>query len=150
MPTYIKKDFAPTDKTYDFLKAKHQIPRPFLDEWVTEHFSNYWNELKDDKNQRGRKTAWQTTYINWSKSAWRGRLGRLYEENLHKRSGPYGKCKPNLIQEVAAGLIAKDMPAKPFKPPTRYRLPDPPKPTGETITQDEAFKKLDAIFGVKS
>jgi len=149
MPRYIPKDFAPNEKTIAALQA-NGVVQAFLDQYVTQHFIEYWTELKDDKKPKGKKEAWQTTYRNWARSAFQGRLGRIYEDDLHKRSGPYGKCKPNVVQEVAAGLIAQDMPAKPFKPPPNYRLPDPPADTGERMTQDEAFAKLDKMFQVKS
>jgi hypothetical protein len=148
MPAYIRKDFDPSDKTYDFLKAKHQIPREFLDEYVTEHFTNYWNELKDEHNHKGQKEAWQSTYINWSKSAWRGRLGRIWEEHRHDRNG-YGKSKPNLFQETLGDMITEGTEG-PKKPKPTYRLPDPPADTGERMSTDEALDKLHAMFPGKS
>lgn len=148
MPTYIPKSFTPTDKTYDFLKANHQIPREFLNDRVTEHFTSYWNELKDDKKDKGKKEAWQTTYMNWAKSAWRGRLGRDWENHRHDRDG-YGKSKPNLFQEVAGKMIAEDLEAPGKAIPKSYRLPDPPPDTGERMSTEDALDKLSTMFGGK-
>jgi hypothetical protein len=147
MPHYIKKDFEPNEKTFKALQA-NGIVQAFLDEYVTEHFIEFWNELKDDHNHKGQKTAWQTTYRGWARRAFKGKLGRLYEERRHQRS-VYGKAKPNLFQETLGGMIAEGSSRPPKKKPS-YRLPDPPPDTGERMSVDEAVEKLGKMFQSKS
>ena len=115
MPTYIPSDFEPSEKTYKALKADG-IVQAFLDRYVTQHFSEFWNELKDDKKKKGLKSAWQTCYRIWARRAFHGKLGREYEETRHGRNR-FGKSKPNIFQEVQADLMNSPKMPKP-KPAT--------------------------------
>lgn len=148
MPTYIPNDFKPTEDTIIALKADG-IVQAFLDQYVTQHFSEFWNELKDDKKKKGLKSAWQTCYRLWARRAFQGKLGREYEDNLHKRTFGYSKPKPNLFQETLGDMITEGVEGPKKKKPA-YRLPDPPADTGERMDQAEALDKLREMTGGKS
>ena len=149
MPTtYIPKDFEPTEKTLKALK-KNGIVQDFLDRYVTEHFTEYWNELKDNHDKKGVKVAWQTCYRIWARRDFHGKLGREYEETRHGRNR-FGKSKPNLFQETLGDMITEGVEAPKKKKPD-YRLPDPPADTGERMSTTEALDKLESMFpGSKS
>jgi hypothetical protein len=141
MPKYIPADFQPTDKTYSFLLKKHQIPRDFLDEYVTDHFINFWNELKEEKLAKGKKSAWQTTYITWAKRAWRGLLGREYEDKRHKNR-QLGGPRENLFEDTLADLQGEKKPKKKSPQPRPvHRKPAEPAP-GPAMTAEQAFDQL--------
>jgi len=138
---YIPKDFEPNEKTYKALKADG-IVQAFLDQYVTQHFTEFWNELKDDKKKKGLKSAWQTCYRIWARRAFHGKLGREYEDNLHKRTFGHGRSKPNIFQEVQADLMKST--SRPLQPPlnTCSTPVQHPLKAGKPMSRKKALAEL--------
>lgn len=139
MSAYIATNFAPNEKTIKVLR-EDGIFIEFLDQCVTVHFTEYWNELKDDKKKKGLKSAWQTCYRIWARRAFHGKLGREYEETRHGRNR-FGKSKPNLFQEVQAGMMSSDLPNPARKPKPNHHIPKPPAP-GKPMSRKKALTEL--------
>ena len=147
MPEYIPKDFAPSEETYQALQ-KNGIPREFLDLYVTEHFIEYWTELKTEKKKKGRKSAWQTTYRVWARRSFHSKPGKEYEERRHWRQGG-GSLGSDVFGKTLEKLSAnaKEEPAV-MAAPAKYRLPDPPEP-GEAMDAMDAIAQMKEKLGVK-
>ena len=98
MPTWIKEDFKPDDRSYVII-GKTGAPREFVDDNF-DHFISYWVDLRDQGLAKGKKQSWQSTLQVWMKRAWRGKCGREWEENRHRRQKYYGEPKGDLFVSV--------------------------------------------------
>lgn len=137
MPSHIPDGFRPSNDSYDNLKKHGCIPE-FVD-YELDLFITYWSELKEKKQKKGRKSSWQLTLQTWMRRAWRGKAGREWEYNRHKREGYANQGNP--FESVLSNLQPKE-PEKPQK--RNYRLPDPP-PKGEAMSREEALAALSKL-----
>lgn len=140
MPTRIKADFTPSNRVYDLMATRYGITVERAREFIGHElgdFMMYWEGRTDAK---AAKANWDSTCLNWMK--------RQYDDKKEAmaRNRVYGKDKPNLVQEVAAGLMAQDMEKPGKKPKSKYRFQDPPPDTGERLSQEDALEKLNQMF----
>ncbi|MBW2635882.1 MAG: hypothetical protein JRE14_17600 [Deltaproteobacteria bacterium] len=141
MSAYIATNFTPNEKTIKVLR-EDGIFIEFLDQCVTKHFLEYWTELKEDKKKKGQKSAWQTCYRLWARRAFHGRVGREWEENRHRRNR-FGKSKPNIFQEVQAGMMGSTKRVRTVNetpPPVEPPLVPPGKPMSRKKALGELSK----------
>lgn len=157
MPEYISPDFEPSKETYRVLQS-NGIPREFLDQYVTEHFIEYWLERKEkaiagELNKRdtkaSKKTAWQTTYRVWARRSFHGKPGREYEERRHQNWG--GRANRIMTGEDLFTIPSGKEVREQFQPTQRprHKIPErPPAPDGPT-NSEEAIALMKKTLGVK-
>ena len=143
MASYIKDDFKPDPNTLNLLRQKG-IFEDFC-EYIMPHFMSYWLDLKNQGKAQGKKSSWQSTFLNWAVRAHQGTVGREYEENKHKRYDR-GGLRNDLFETVlssfeVAGTTSEKQTVTIHAP--RYRPPDPPIPgEGQTMTFEQAQAEL--------
>jgi len=135
----IDPNFQPSERVYELLTpllGTIERAREFCGQELGE-FIMYWEGIT---GKQAAKSNWNSTFLN--------RMKRVYEykKDSMDQNRVYGKSKPNLIQEVAAGLLAQDLEKPPRKTAPKYKFQPPPADTGERMSQDECFAKLDQMF----
>ena len=71
MASYISDHFQPSPNTLNLLRKKG-IFEDFLESEVMPIFMTYWLELKEKKQEKGKKTCWNTAYYNWAIRSFEG------------------------------------------------------------------------------
>lgn len=136
----IDPNFQPSERVYELLTpllGTIERAREFCGQELPE-FIMYWEGIS---GKQAAKSNWNSTFLNRMKQVYE------YKKEAMARNREYGKCKPNLVQEVAAGLIAQDLEKPAAKPKPKYRFQDPPPDTGERLSHEEAFDQLNRMFG---
>ena len=145
MTTYITDDFEPTADTYKALQA-NGIPREFLDLRVTEHFNEFWRDLRDRELKKGKKSSWQTTYRVWARRAFEGKAGRDYEKFRHVRHDD-GKMTGDLFKQTLERL-AQENPDSPNV--VGMVKSEPPPPIDNEVRNElQSLAKALEILGVR-
>jgi hypothetical protein len=135
----IDPNFQPSERVYELLTpllGTIERAREFCGQ-ERDEFIMYWEGIS---GKQAAKSNWNSTFLNRMKQVYE------YKKEAMARNREYGKSKPNLVQEVAAGLMAQDLEKPGKKPKPKYRFQPPPADTGERLSQDEAFAQLDAMF----
>lgn len=137
MPTKINPKYKPSDRVYELLTpliGSFELAREFVGHELPA-FMMYWEDTGKPKSN------WDSTCLNWMK--------RTYEDKKEAmaRNRSFGTSKPNVIQEVAGGMLSEGMtpPARKMAPVISMTQPIPGE--GETMSEDEALDKLSKIFG---
>ena len=117
MPTKIKGDFKPDERSYNNLRVHGAIPE-FVD-YELPNFITYWMETG------GKKKSWQMTLQRWMRSAWQGKAGRDWEYNRHKRqdsgsSGDLFHANEGWLKAIRENVEPAVYEGK------RYRIPERP------------------------
>ena len=145
MPTYIDKDFQPSEISYDNLQ-KHGAPREFCDDQF-DYFMTYWREQAEKKTANGRKESWQMTWQNWMRRAWTGRVGVTYRAQQEARAA--GQISPRAQELAQQVLKSSRIPQEqkeselwkaPKTVPRDYVVIEPEK--REPMTAEQAFAEL--------
>ena len=142
MPSYIKDDFKPDPNTLNLLRQKG-VFEDFCD-YIMPHFMSYWLDLKNQGKAQGKKSSWQSTFLNWAIRSHQGTVGREYEENKHKRLNR-GGLRNDLFEQVAEKLKGDPHPTLPIKPRNRINpkpIPCPIPGEGKTMTFEQAQAEL--------
>ena len=139
MPTKIKEDFKPDERSYLNLR-KHGVLPDFIDDQLPA-FIAYWMDTEK------KKASWQMTLQVWMRRAHQGRAGREWEENRHIRHKHSGGLKDvnDLFSFAPIKKITRDEAEKMYPPKTKYKLPEPPAP-GPAMSSEEAFAALRKII----
>ena len=97
MAKFIPVKFTPSEADFSALR-KDGICADFCD-YILPHFREYWEDLKEQKLARGKKSSWSTTFRVWARRAFRGRVGAEYEQIRHQRRD-HGGRKDDLFADV--------------------------------------------------
>ena len=155
MPSYIKDDFKPDANTLNLLRKKG-IFEDFCDH-IMPHFMSYWLDLKNQGKAQGKKSSWQSTFLNWAIRSHQGTVGREYEENKHKRYGR-GGLRNDLFEQIADKVLngggavvqyQEDKPPKVIDYRETLLKPKPIPGEGKTMTFEQAQAELKKMGIVK-
>jgi len=105
LSSHIPNNYKPGEMVYRSL-WKLGAPAEFVDSQL-DSFLIYWLDLKEKKQEKGKKTSWDMTCRNWMARAWQGKAGREWEDRRH-RNRTFGGPRADLFDTASATrLIGK-------------------------------------------
>ena len=161
MPTRLNKDFQPSEQTYNNLRKHGAIPE-FVDHEM-EMFMAYflgkaeqWESASEKERTKklynqAHKEVWQMTCQRWMREQWKGKAGRDWEYNRHRRqdkltnqglkNGDLFEYVHEKITDFSKGTEKCSAVAhKRIKP--KYRIPERPAIDAAPMKPEDAFAQL--------